>query len=401
MVKILHLPDLHCYYDTYDFQTDGESFRRLEWINATKEIVALGIREGCSVAIAPGDFFPNPRPAPIMTAMVADFFMLLEKAGMRVLGIPGNHDESNVSRFSAPELVAKYRDALSYDVYGKNCWCISTPSVIEYDDFVFCMLPYGRLGEAYFDGSLGSRVVQEKNAILSKTIRSLRNKAREKNEHARLFLVGHWTVSGGITSSEISLEKDPKLIKEEIIDLGFEAAFMGHLHRPQRLSEIPFIGYSGMIQRKDYGEENDPRGVWIYDTKTKQATWHNISVSRFVTISVNDRNVSALLDGCLPLEREEVKGAFVRVKGILSSELIHKIDRKKILECLIQYEPKRITGIILETKSERRVRDESISGTLRESDAFEKWLTVNGFKANEKRRAKLRKTAEEIFSIIH
>ena len=107
---------------------------------------------------------------------------------------------------------------------------------------------------------------------------SFLNSAKEQNVN---IVFGHLTVIGAKNSNFIFKEGVPlELLKK----YNFRCMALGDIHKTQILSENPFIFYTGSLIPTDFGEENDIKGFYVYDTLVNEYSFHETNYTKLKTI---------------------------------------------------------------------------------------------------------------------
>jgi exonuclease SbcC len=154
------------------------------------------------------------------------------------------------------------------------------------------------------------------------------------------ILIGHWAISGCQTSSGMTMVGgEPALPLGDLQSGPWRAVIMGHIHRPQVFPGDPVVLHTGAMERVDFGEERDPRGCYIVDTESGEATWHELPVRRFCTITLDDAEVHYVAGGAhagIPLAAHEdrVRDAICRVRYRVTSDQAQRIDNGGLVRAL-------------------------------------------------------------------
>jgi DNA repair exonuclease SbcCD ATPase subunit/DNA repair exonuclease SbcCD nuclease subunit len=123
-------------------------------------------------------------------------------------------------------------------------------------------------------------------------------------EHASV-LIGHWTVKGAATNSFLSEGGiDPYLPALQ----GFKHVLLGDVHKSQRLGSN--ILYLGSPMQQNFGEEGDPKSVWMLDTVTAE-------VEAVPTYFPEYKTCDSIADA----ERFRKQGYYVRLKAKTREDL--------------------------------------------------------------------------------
>lgn len=171
-------------------------------------------------------------------------------AGIEIDIIPGNHD---VSLKNSNEI-----NSLRELLYGyKNVNIIETPTVEKLEDDVSIMMLPWLNGENYHTFM---KFVEENDADIL---------------YAHLELQG-FEMHGGIKNDH---GLDPKLFSK------FKETWSGHFHHQSKAANIHYLGAPMEFVWSDHG---DKRGFHIYDTKTKELTFHQNPYTLYEKIFYDD-----------------------------------------------------------------------------------------------------------------
>lgn len=113
------------------------------------------------------------------------------------------------------------------------------------------------------------------------------------------LLIGHWTVRGAATNSYLSEGGiDPGLPALA----GFKLVLLGDIHKSQRLGTN--ILYLGSPMQQNFGEEGDPKAVWLLDPEKAEVTPLPTHLPEYKTV-----------DSIPEAESLRRKGYYVRLKA--------------------------------------------------------------------------------------
>jgi DNA repair exonuclease SbcCD nuclease subunit len=389
-MKILHLPDLHCFYPTYGTVSEktGSNSRFDEWVDAIRQTQAIARREKVDLVVAPGDFFRNNHPHALQYIAVADAFEGFEKLRMPVVGDPGNHDAGKPGQVTPCRVISRM---------GKNNWNISEPSVVMVKGIAIAVLPYRR-----FPVPEGGGIEDRADLAASALADDVRRLAAECPPEAKhRILMGHWAVSGAQASSGQILDwkTEPTIPLDVLKETGWEAVCLGHIHKPQVLCQAPFIGYAGALQRVDFSEENDQRGVWIHDLSKGTSTWHEIDVMRFRTVRLGPEASRRIVeDHESPVPEQGVDGCVVRVQFEATEDVAKRLDwgaMRQVLKEAGATSVESVSGAIRRTERSR----EGIREDTSPIEAMTQWLQGRA-EMGEEVRADVLSLAEKVLAEI-
>ena len=366
-MKIALAPDLHCFYTTYGhLGKDGKNFRETEWQKIADAFAKECIARKADAAVIPGDLFTNPRPSANQILMVASLFQKLEDGGVKVLGISGNHDVGISGGVTSNDVVGA--------IGGDNKWCVQSFDSCIVDGVGFGFLPFQRDASViaynpdYAELEMSERLVR----IAGELSRKLESEGAEKR-----ILVGHYSISGSVSSSGQSMESgsgEVVLPLGELLNEGWDACLFGHIHKPQILSEKPFVAYSGCFQRINIGERDDDRGFFLYDTDTgkhKFVSLPAIKMQAFIEDVASKEDAERLLKD---ISDAKLQGKIVQVRYSISKKDIALVDRNEIIDILKKKRPIAVAGVGPHITEVARQRDVSLTESLDARTALSKWM---------------------------
>lgn len=137
MIKVFSFADLHIGVNFGSYSRDNDIKEQLEYIkNIVTKDMSLSLKDKRYLVI-PGDLYENPNPTPRQIAIMSKFLEDLEKFGIEVFLIYGNHD---IVKNSKP-----LKHALEPFKYGfKNVKVIEEPTRIDLKyNYNLLLIPYG------------------------------------------------------------------------------------------------------------------------------------------------------------------------------------------------------------------------------------------------------------------
>lgn len=235
-MKILNLGDWHL-----GVKADDEWIRGIQ-IDGIKQAIEYSKKNRITVWIQYGDIFDVRKAITHKTMEFArEIVQMLDAAGITLHTIVGNHDlhYKNVMHPNAStELLAKYPNVKVYD----------KPTTVDFDGCLIDLIPW---------------MCEENTGEILEHIKT----------SSASFCVGHWELNGfyfykGMKSHGL----EPDFLKT------YKEVWSGHFHT---ISEAANVRYIGTPWTLTAGDENDPRGFWMFDTETERmefipnnTTWH-------------------------------------------------------------------------------------------------------------------------------
>ena len=184
------------------------------------------------------------------------------------------------------------------------------------------------------------------------------------------------TYSGSERSAIIG--RDPVFSTQVLAQKEFDYVALGHIHKFQdlNLNNHPPVVYPGSIERINFGEEKDDKGVCLVNIEDGKTSYEFIPLParKFVTIDVvisEEQDPTNTLVG--EIEKYDLSESVVRLFYTMPEEREDLLDFKKINSAL--EEAFLVTTIAKKSKPvERRKRVEEITEDLGMLEAMDKYI---------------------------
>ncbi len=322
-IKLLHLADIHIGMENYGRldSRSGLNSRVVDFLRRMSQAIDIALEREVDVCIFAGDAYKNQRPNPTYQREFARRVKRLADNGVPVVLLVGNHD-----------MAAADRAASSLDIFG----VLDVPGVIvgsrEQVHRLTCRrgqplqvatAPYPQRSRLLAHDEFRNMTLDELDRAVARLVdENLRDMAAEVQEQPDVpaVLAGHFSVSGAKQGSEqsVMIGRDVVVLKSRLADPAWDYVALGHIHKHQELNngQHPPIVYPGSLERIDFGEEAERKGVVLVELTRGQATWEFVPVDarRFLTIRLDVRASDDPLTEVLDeLERHNVAEAIVRV----------------------------------------------------------------------------------------
>lgn len=206
---------------------------------AVKEAIELSIQNGIKKWIQTGDWFDVRKAITHKTMeFTREIATMISDAGISVDVIVGNHDMSLKQKIhpnACTELLSQFSNFTIYDKI----------STVEYDDVKIDLCPW----------------------ICDENKEEIHNHMKTSQA---LYCVGHFELSGFYFYKGLkSHGDDPSFLCK------YKEVWSGHFHTISENRNIKFLGTPYSITS---GDENDPRGYWIFDTEKHEMEFIQNSV---------------------------------------------------------------------------------------------------------------------------
>ena len=364
-----------------------DKFRLLNWVQ--KKAIEYGVEN----VVFTGDVFEAYNADNVLVQLFFSYLKSYEKYNIFTHIILGNHDIKRIG--------ADYHSILNLIniVELPFCKVYSEVSTKKIEDGFITFIPFRDRK------SLNA----ESNLIALEKLSSLLSSCHLPDSEEKLpnhICVGHLTLDGSLyVGDEIDDLHNELHCPIDMFSSRYDATFMGHIHRPQVMNEKPFVGHVGSLDISDFGETNQDKIIYLYDSnKDNPIVPLDVPTRplRKLEVIIPDAvdPTQYLLD---VLNHEDSKKTFY--DSILNLELRfensqQKIDIKKINQALEQYSLHNLTGIV-----ESRVKSvvstdkrNNLTASISPKDAFKDWLDSR--EITEIKKSKILQIANDIIDEV-
>lgn len=246
-MRIVHLADLHIGKIFHDVSMISDQAHMLDQIVRTVRDSKIDV-----VAIS-GDIYDRSVP-PVQATVVMDDFLtrLLLEVGVRVVITPGNHDSAERLSFGG-RLVRSQGLYIAAGLPGAI-----EPVILEdtHGPVTFIPLPY--IEPLLVRKTVDDPEITGFDAALRQVLQSLGTIG------GRTVCLAHCFTQGGTTcESERPLTIGGSSLVDPSHFSSFNLTLLGHLHRPQKISDTVF--YAGSPLKYSFSEADHHKQVAIYD----------------------------------------------------------------------------------------------------------------------------------------
>lgn len=249
-MKIFHISDIHL----------GKRLKEYSLIEDQKyildEILNSIRKEKPSVLIIAGDIYDSSNPSVEAVELFDYFISELDKIGITVLIISGNHDQASRLAFGK-SLFQKSNIIISTEYKGK----LEKYSVFDNGENInFYMLPFIRPRDVrdYFPAEKVETYSEAMQAVLKEV----------EDRDSVNILISHQFVSGAsLSDSEVQSVGGIDAIDKRVLDV-FDYVALGHLHKPQGFDDNR-IRYCGSPIKYSFSEVNNKNSITCIDVNSK------------------------------------------------------------------------------------------------------------------------------------
>lgn len=262
-MRILHTADWHV------GRTLARKSRLDEMREVLAELVDIAVREDVEAVVLAGDVYEHQAPSAEAEQVVFDALLALERAGMAVVIVAGNHDHPGRWRALAPLLRRLSVTVVSHPVRPREGGVVELKGRSGERLQVAC-LPW--IYERRLTGSaelmgLEGEVFQSYAEGMARLLRGL---CKDLDPDACTVLASHLYVSGA-TVGKVGDRTERGLTIGELYAVPPQAlpmvqyAALGHVHRPQSIAGPIPARYAGSLVPLDFGEAGQEKGVVLAD----------------------------------------------------------------------------------------------------------------------------------------
>ncbi|MBO5666488.1 MAG: exonuclease SbcCD subunit D [Firmicutes bacterium] len=266
-MKFMHLSDLHL----------GKRVNEFSMIEDQKHIInqilTIADNEGVEAVLIAGDVYDKPIPPVEAVRLLDQFLVDLQKRGLTVFLISGNHD--SVQRLSFGSRLLKTGGLFIAPEYDGTMEPVTVSD--DFGEIDVYMLPFvkpAHVRRFYPEDQIETYTDAVKTALSAITTDE---KAASREEKRRRILLSHQFVTGASRSEseEVSVGGLDNVDAEAYA--GFDYVALGHIHGPQEIrfeeegaeGGCPRIRYCGTPLKYSFSEADHEKSVTIVDLKEK------------------------------------------------------------------------------------------------------------------------------------
>ncbi|MDP2683535.1 MAG: metallophosphoesterase [bacterium] len=225
-----------------------DQMKLLDWVTDQ------AIDNEVSTIIFTGDICEDAKPDYILIEMFIEFLKKLEINNIDVNIIGGNHDfqrtgshyKSFLDLITAAELptvhIHKYVTTIIKDNVG------------------FTLLPFR--DRRSLDCKTDTEAFNKLSTLLTYELESIPN-------NFSCVLIGHLALKGSIfVGDEFDNEANELMCPLEMFS-GYDYVWMGHVHKPQVRTKVPYIAHVGSLDISDFGETDHKKIIILFDSSDR------------------------------------------------------------------------------------------------------------------------------------
>lgn len=259
-MKIMHTADWHI-GSMKGPEQNGVNLRLQDTIRCLEEMVKVAEEERPELVLVAGDIFHQAeiwqgrshRELHIARSIIK---RLSEVSGEVIVmrGTP-NHDAAEIF-LSLTETFERFR----------NVDVITQPQIVQTEFADIVVVPGFDQGQ--FRAKFPGLAKEDENAVFSEELGNIITGMRPLCRPDKMaILMSHYTVPGcNMESGQVQMfsKAEPVITPEMLRTANYDLVTLGHIHRPQFISGLDNVCYSGAINALNFNDEGQERGFWIH-----------------------------------------------------------------------------------------------------------------------------------------
>ena len=341
-----------------------DQFNILEWILNT------ALNENISNIIITGDIFDDRRPPSTIISLFIIWLNKIVDNDINISIIMGNHDSirSGAFQMSALDIIA------AADIEGVSI--IKSITTLHTLGASFTLLPFS--DRRSYDVNSN---VEALNILKGKLPYEL---AEIDNKSAKL-VIGHLAIEGSLPVGDEIDDATNEIFCPSEMFKGYDATFLGHIHKYQIMSKTPFVSHIGSMDISDYGEQDHTKVIIIFDPDGKEHYRYLEIPTRplrqiSITVPEDIIDTTSYVIKSIQNEKRSFVKSIVKLNILMENPNTVNIDRPLVEKSILNLGAFHISRI----NEERRVAPikksaaiESIDNTVNENTAIKMFADAN------------------------
>ena len=379
-MKFLHLADVHLGMENYGRidPSTGLHTRLKDFIKCFSFAIDIALEEKVDLVIFAGDAYKNSNPNPTHQREFARQIYRLSEAEIPVIMINGNHDNP-----------VSFGRATSLDIFDtlnvSGVRVVTKPELLNIETRSG---PVQVFGLPWPTKNLFLTKEEYKDFNDEESTKEIQKRASKKiKEYARMMKPGTPAIfTAHLAAAEASysgsersaiIGRDPVFSTPALAQKEFDYVALGHIHKFQdlNLNNHPPVVYPGSIERINFGEEKDDKGVCLVNIENGKTSYEFIPLParKFVTIDVvigEEQDPTNTLIG--EIEKYDLSESVVRLFYTMPADKEDLLDFKRINSALEG--AFLVTTITKKSKPIERLQRTEISEDLGMLEAMDKYI---------------------------
>lgn len=382
MIKILHLSDIHMGSGFSHGRTNpitGANTRLEDFVSTLSRCIDRALAEPVDLVLFGGDAFPDATPPPYVQEKFASQFRRLVDAQIPTVLLVGNHDQHSQGQGGASLCIYRTLGVPGFVVGDR----FTTHHIQTRNGPIQVItLPWLTRSALLTRPETEGLSLAEVNQLLIDRLRAaMEGEIRCLNPDAPTVLLGHLMIDNASYGAErfLAVGKGFTIPLSLLTRSCFDYVALGHVHRHQNLnpSNDPPIIYPGSIERVDFSEEKEDKGIVLIELERGKVQWEfcPLPVRPFCTINVDVSKAADPQAALLKvIGKKDIQDAVVRLIYQLRSEQLDQIDTASLHRALSQAHSYTIQPELISQLARPRLPELGTSSSIDPLDALKTYL---------------------------
>lgn len=254
--------------------------------------------------IITGDCFEEPKPAPYLITLFIGWLKRCQAYGIAVDIVMGNHDtlRSGNVYTSTLDIITEA------DLEGVNIY--KDISTVFIGSTAFTMMPF-RDRKSLFANSNAEGVSLLRDSLVYELA------SIPKTYHK--VVIGHLAIEGSLPIGDEIDQLANELFCPLDMFAGYDAVFMGHIHRPQIMQKVPHIAHIGSMDKTTFAELDHEKNIIIFNCTDGTFDIEVLPTRPLQKISIT---IPSGVEDTTAYVMEEIEKNGVHNKGIVRLEVV-------------------------------------------------------------------------------
>jgi len=346
-MRLLHFADLHLGVENYGRldPSTGLHSRLSDFTQSLEYVVDTALQEHVDLVVFAGDAYRNCNPNPTWQRALALHLRRLQEATVPIAIVVGNHDSP-----------ATFGRASSVDIFNalglENTYVVGQPKLFHIETksgpIQFAGLPWPTRHYLRADERFKNLSPESMNHHIAQICAAqIAEFSGQLDPALPSVLAAHVTLAEATYSGSertAMIGDDPVLTAAVFAESAFDYVALGHIHRHQNLNpnDTPPVVYSGSIERIDFGEAAETKGVCLVDLPSNDTPLTSYRfvptpARRFVSIEVDGSTTGDPTASVIAaIETAEIADSIVRVTCLLDEGRGERLDTARVRAALTE-----------------------------------------------------------------
>lgn len=338
-IRLMHFADVHFgveNYGRFDPET-GLNTRLIDFRESLRSAIDIALEAGVEIAVFAGDAYKTRDPNQTHQREFAACLSLLTEKGIPVVMLAGNHDIPNTrGKANSIEIFGALASRWVHimDTPGIKVLETSKGNRVQVAAMPYLIKSLILSREEYRDKG----VQETTQLIVDRYSNGICMLATKCDPTLPTVLMGHFSVSNArLSANQVGyLTNEPEVPLSELAREPFDYVALGHIHRYQDLNRgsQPPVVYSGSIERIDFGERNEEKGICIVDLVKGDTVVKHVPVKTrsFIEIEldVTDTGEEPTEKILKAIKKEDIKDAVIKLSYKINSEQLPYLSESDI-----------------------------------------------------------------------